>query len=319
MRTAARTSEPRSVFIGQSRRKGSFLAGDRLGQCCVGCPLSSLLCAARRQTNLTKKRNRRFSRQNSNRPPPSLLGPSSAAMMKVELASHAVALNLTGVLAMDASDYGTAIESFSRGLGALKRVITMQPDSAHGTQPPSSCCPMTRVPESLLENCFSFSEAATATRRKEKGGFVFRCPIAVAIASPRVMRCHRFHVMLSFALLYNLGLAHHLSALEEEEELPSDAQLQKALSLYELAFSVHVNEDVNLSVLQTMVIANNLGQVYGSVGASDKALQCCSHLLSLILYASGMCERDRPESLDDFVGNVMHLFLKDSGSNAPAA
>jgi tetratricopeptide (TPR) repeat protein len=240
-------------------------------------------------------------------------------MMKVELASHAVALNLAGVLAMDASDYGAAIESFSRALGALKRVITLQPDSAHGTHPPSSCRPTAHVPESLLENCFSFSEAATATRRKEAGGFVFRCPIAVAItASPRVVRCHRFHVMLSFALLYNLGLAHHLSALEEEEE-PSRAQLQKALSLYELAFSVHVNEDVSLSILQTMVIASNLGQVYASLGASDKALQCCSHLLSLILYASGMCERDRPESLDNFVGNVMHLLLKDGGSNAPAA
>jgi hypothetical protein len=289
-----------------------------LGRCCVGCPLSSLLCAARRQTNLTKNETADSPNDKiQTARPPSLLGPSSAAMMKVELASHAVALNLAGVLAMDASDHGTAIESFSRALGALKRVITVQPDSAHGTQPPSSCCPMTHVPESLLENCFSFSEAATATRRKEKGGFVFRCPIAVAIASPRVVRCHRFHVMLSFALLYNLGLAHHLRALEEEE--PSGTRLQRALSLYELAFSVHVNEDVNLSVLQTMVIANNLGQVYASLGASDKALQCCSHLLSLILYASGMCERDRPESLDDFVGNVMHLLLKDSGSNAPAA
>jgi tetratricopeptide (TPR) repeat protein len=231
--------------------------------------------------------------------------------MKVELANHAVALNLAGVLAMNAKKYDKAIDSFSRGLGALKRVILR--DSASTTATLREVCP-----ESLLENCFAFSEAGNAAPT-EGGGFVFRCPIAVTAAasssSSRFLSCHRFRVMLSFSLLYNLGLAHHLSAIGE----PSDAKLEKALALYELAFSVHVNEDVNLSVLQAMVISNNLGQVYSSLGANDKALQCNSHLLSLIMYTSGLCECDRPDSLDEFVGNVMHLLLKDGGSVAPAA
>lgn len=242
-------------------------------------------------------------------------------MKVVELASHAVALNLAGILSMDAKDYGRAIESFSKGLGALKRVLQEEEEGPAQQRPPSP-----PISEALLEDCFAFSETAgpgSAARGEGGGGgggFVFRCPIA-ATSSRLALRCRRFHVMLSFALLYNLGLAHHLGATDREGPAAGGAaaELRKALALYELAFSVHVSEEVNLSVLQAMVIANNLGQVYASLGASDKAGQCSSHLMSLVLYSIGLCERDRPESLDEFVGNVMHLLLENRGANAPAA
>jgi len=131
---------------------------------------------------------------------------------------------------------------------------------------------------------------------------------------------------LSVALMFNLALSHHLRA--SYESLHKDVQSRnliftQAVSLYELAYEVQMQEDVELSVECTMAIVNNLGHIHRRLGNAEKATKCFSHLLSTLLFvqSSVVCNETENQhisesSTEGFVRSISYLILRNQVAEA---
>jgi hypothetical protein len=126
---------------------------------------------------------------------------------------------------------------------------------------------------------------------------------------------HELLSELSVALMFNLALCHHLLALRAPSSSKDDGNtFARAISFYELAYEVQMQEAVELSVECTMAIVNNLGHAHQLLGNEGKAAKCFSHLLSTLLFVQSYDdENDKMDvsssSTEGFVRNVSHLIL----------
>ena len=158
----------------------------------------------------------------------------------------------------------------------------------------------------------------------QRDTFVYEDPIYLSGPFPRLTDpgcCET----LSFIVLYNLGLTHHLAALSKKN-LTNDGlkqrnwYLRKAMVLYEHANHILLNEHIECSPLHVMAIANNLGHIHFALGDETRAKTCFNYLLSSILClveCGGNGARLRKEVLDGFLTNVIPLIA--GSSSAPAA
>jgi hypothetical protein len=163
--------------------------------------------------------------------------------------------------------------------------------------------------------CGSCSFLTSVESGKLSPRSMFRDPIQL---SSTVFDCEIEHCeKLSCVILYNLALAHHLRAMEEHNETLKQSRLRKALTLYEHAHQMLVNQDMNVSVLHSMAIACNLGHIHHMTGNDPASQMYFQHLLSAILYVVDCGEGGKVKSLDGFFLNVMPLIS--SVSSAPAA
>lgn len=237
-------------------------------------------------------------------------------------ASH---LNNEGVNLIEAGLYQEAIACFSKGLSIAKEVLASQADEEDDEDGPDDADSMDISSDSASQtpSChfhkIQEQEAMNSCDTKEEvysdGPFLFRSPIFIPSSQANDVASFKYYVKCSFILLYNLALTHHLSALEGSN---TTKRLRKALSLYELAYTIQMTEDIQLTVLQTMAIVNNLGLVHTALKNEAKATQCFQHLLSTIMFLTDCDERDSVEQIDGFVSNVMPLILKGSASAAAA-
>lgn len=147
-----------------------------------------------------------------------------------------------------------------------------------------------------------------------QSGFVFKEPIMV-LPQSLIQPGYTFYVKLSFIQLYNLALSHHLCALSKTNPEPF---LRKALALYELAYTIHVSEDIELTILQSMAIVNNLGHLHKELDDLDKSRQCFENLLTTLMFVKDCGEQDSNHMLDGFLSNVMPLILVGSKPAAAA-
>jgi tetratricopeptide (TPR) repeat protein len=122
-------------------------------------------------------------------------------------------------------------------------------------------------------------------------------------------------VKLSSISLYNLALSYHMGALEMKT---SRKMFRKALTFYELAHSIQTPEELDLGVLLTLAIVNNIGHIHSLLNNKSKAEQCFQHLLSTIMYVTDCGEGEALPQFDGFFSNVMNSVLKQQPS-APAA
>lgn len=243
--------------------------------------------------------------------------------MNSQAASSAAQLNNSGVKLFESRRYDEAVSAFSRSLAIVKQVLATCDDEIDAEMSESQCGPSSPVPEASPLCQFSkVAEPAVPQHLtfKEESAcdadlpFVFSQPILIPTTATELTAFKHF-IKMSFVLLYNLALTHHLSALEGPVSMK---KLRKALSLYELAYTVQVTEDIQLTVMQTMAIVNNLGQIHVAMSNSDKADQCFQHLLSTLMYLSDCDDRQSIEQIDGFMSSVMPLIL--GGSKlAPAA
>jgi hypothetical protein len=112
--------------------------------------------------------------------------------------------------------------------------------------------------------------------------------------------------------MFNLALAHHLSALYGPVNRCA-CTLEQAIDLYELAYTVQMQEDAKLSIEFTMAIINNLGHIHRLLGDEDKGSQCFRHLLSTIFFLRSYGERHINSvccHTDTFVYSVSYLILR---------
>jgi tetratricopeptide (TPR) repeat protein len=237
--------------------------------------------------------------------------------MDPSTASAVSRFNNEGVSLFEWGFYDEAISEFSKGLTLVKQVLALQgdnqvDDSMKTTAEPASHSPKCHFHKmqepKVTKECRDQEEFLS-----DDEPFIFREPIFI----PSHTADHTsstYYVKSSFMLLYNLALTHHLSALGGKD---TQKRLQKALKLYELAYTIQMTEDIQLTVLQTMAIVNNLGLVHASLQDEVKSRQCLQHLLSSIMFLHECGERDSVEQIDGFISNVMPLILM--GALAPAA
>jgi tetratricopeptide (TPR) repeat protein len=224
--------------------------------------------------------------------------------------------NNEGVTLIESGLYNEAISEFSKGLTLVKKILALQGDddeadeaetsSEQGSQSPSYHFHKMQEPKAK-NDCENQEEFVSDEP------FIFKAPLYI---QSRVTdhKSFTYYVESSFMLLYNLALTHHLSSINGNNTQKS---LRKALALYELAYTIQTTEDIQLTVLQTMAIANNLGQIHAALEDEEKSRQCFQHLLSSIMFMNDCGERDSVEQMDGFIANVMPLILM--GSSAPAA
>ncbi|KAL7561596.1 hypothetical protein ACA910_004186 [Epithemia clementina (nom. ined.)] len=147
------------------------------------------------------------------------------------------------------------------------------------------------------------------------GVFVFNKPIIIALPtdaqSPPSYECL---VSISSTLLYNLALIHHMWALESK----CRPHLQKAAALYELASSVEINRYFQVSVLLTMAIINNLGQINFELGDAECAQQYFGFLMSTLVVVQDSDHLEVAPYRSSFVANIVKIIFREP-QPAPSA
>ena len=168
-----------------------------------------------------------------------------------------------------------------------------------------------------LQNCcysFAFCNSRNDNAGQLTGWVLFQHPITIR-CSNSVSSSPVDLAKVSFALLYNLALSHHVWG----KDMKSRYRLRKALSFYELACTVQVAAAFEISPLQSMGIANNMGLIYSDLDEDDTAFHYFRLLLDSVI-SFRRTSHDVDETLDNFVGNALpFLFGELPIQSAPAA
>lgn len=235
-------------------------------------------------------------------------------MTSSQTAVVATSLNNEGISQLEAGNHEAAAASFSRGLSMVKQALSsidwdnassnpVQQAQSLTEEPACQFCKLQQEGEDdhdMEDDIENEEQDLTAQE-----GFVFKDPIMVLPQSFETPS-YTFFVKLSFIQLYNLALTHHLCALTRPDPQPF---FRKALSLYELAYTIHVSEDIELTILQSMAIVNNLGQLHRKLNDLDKSKQCFENLLTTLMFVKDCGEQDSQHMLSGFLSNVMSLIL----------
>jgi tetratricopeptide (TPR) repeat protein len=210
----------------------------------------------------------------------------------------AMRLNNRGAQHIDAGRYESAISTLVK---ALKVSETVAVTEACGCEHCSlDSCMMQRSSQEAV---------CTVCQQQPESVYIYERPIRVSTKAMEEEHCPG--VILSLIIIFNLGLAHHLSAMQNNA---CRKLLQKSLHLYELAYQLQRDEDEKGSLRFTMIVANNLGQIHRAVNNEYKHQQCLEHLLSTMMYVvdsrvKGVLGKGVPE-FDGFLRNASQLIFK---------
>lgn len=229
--------------------------------------------------------------------------------MSQQIATIATNLNNEGISRMDSADYEGAASAFSKGLSIVKRALA-SPEWDDLSSKALDQAANQDTPACQFYKLQSFDSDMLIDQDEQQDwmnqdGFVFNEPIMVLPQSLETPG-YSYFVKLSFIQLYNLALSHHLCALKQPKP---KRFLQKALSLYELAYTIHVSEDVELTILQSMAIVNNLGHLHRRLNDQEKSTQCFENLLTTLMFVKDCGDQDSYQLLDGFLSNVISLIL----------
>jgi tetratricopeptide (TPR) repeat protein len=147
------------------------------------------------------------------------------------------------------------------------------------------------------------------TEDSEQDGYIYRRAIRVSQFS--MQEGHSMGATMSLIIIFNLALAHHLSAIQQQM---CRRRLQKALQFYELAY--HLQSEEQSSLRFTMIIANNLGEIHRAVNNHSKHVMCLQHLLSTMMYLVDCQIPADSIELDGFFRNTSQLILNNKCASA---
>jgi tetratricopeptide (TPR) repeat protein len=232
--------------------------------------------------------------------------------MNRTVAVEAKCLNNEGIHYINKGNYEEAMKVISRGLNLLKKVLSVQDIPAKTDSYSMGMSMDETLPCEFLQLDPEYPSAALTEAIKGNKPFIFSSPIYVPSVVNQAVTL-KYLATLSFILLYNLALAYHLSAIDGQLCLK---KLEKALSLYDLAYAIQKTE---LSILQIMAIVNNLGHIHTALGNQEQSQLCFKHLLSTVMLLKDYGEEgESVDSLDGFILNCLPLILVGEAS-APAA
>jgi hypothetical protein len=129
---------------------------------------------------------------------------------------------------------------------------------------------------------------------------------------------HRSAIMGSSVVIFNLALAHQLTAMEEGNKL-RETMLGKALKLYELGFNMvqqkeYADEPNTMYILATV---NNSGLAHQHLNDRHTATKCFNALMSTLMYLIDCGEGDSNNW--DFEGFLRNATKVDLQAAFPAA
>ena len=238
--------------------------------------------------------------------------------MNASTASRTAELNNQGVSLLEQGLPDQAVAIFSQGLALAKHAIALANEDDMDMADNKACCQAQDVqsPSCHFSKLSPHSQEVDCSLREtvcDDKPFIFRHPLVIPDHAAEDCSYSKYFVKMSFIILYNLALTHHLSG---STNLYSVRKLRKALSLYELAYTIQMTEEIQLSVLETMAIVNNLGQIHLALGNEAKAEQCFRHLLSTLMFVGDYGESSSIAQLEGFFCSCTHLILKDSTAGA---
>ena len=135
---------------------------------------------------------------------------------------------------------------------------------------------------------------------------------------------------LSVVIVFNLALAHHLTAVTYHPVIGSPSRLgnlRKACTLYEHGYQLTVNAQRFVDPTRAMALLNNLAICHSELNNHVHEGKCWNLLLSLVAYltyggcggpASSSNNPDEQEIISGFMDNVSHLLLS-TAVTSPAA
>ena len=244
-------------------------------------------------------------------------------------------LNNQGASQLVSGMYGNAVESFTGSLRIVKNALAvlaaerqqqrengMNIDRESVKQEPSNHSAIVMLPQEQVVAAAAATAGAkhigcTAAAQQHRGLYVSPLFLSEGAAYEH----YEVTVEASVGIMFNLALAHHLNAVYGPSCGPSQgaSTLDQAISLYELAYTVQMQEDAELSVEFTMAIINNLGHIHRLMGDEEKAAKCFGHLLSTMLFLQsygGSQVAKTSFQADTFLYTISHLILRDQAAAA---
>merc|ERR1712238_303460 len=122
-------------------------------------------------------------------------------------------------------------------------------------------------------------------------------------------------------VMYNLVLTLHLHALSLSASVSSSSNSSttatattikhikklflRSRKLYELAFEMHLDADVDL--LFTLALINNLGLIYYTVNEKDRSTTCFKNMFSTMMYLMDSNESQSIKEWDGLLSNAMDI------------
>lgn len=150
---------------------------------------------------------------------------------------------------------------------------------------------------------------ATHARHEEEEGdptdFIFRTPLRLSQDRRPVSK-----VAMTSAILYNIGLAQSLMAIESKVEA-SPSRLIGALQMYEIVYAlqeVDGSAEDQLPCLHLLGLINNCAHLHRLLNSPKKADRLLQHLLALLMLL--VVEGDETTGLEFFIAATSHLVLR---------
>jgi hypothetical protein len=223
-------------------------------------------------------------------------------------------LNNHGARCIQVGKYELAIATLNKALNLWEQV-TVDDTCTCGSCSLDECIlHTTRQEPPFPGDGASFKSFNDATKFFEdmvesEDSFIYRQPIYASM-----QQGHSPGVTLSLIIILNLAVAHHLSALQNQN---CRRRLQKALQFYELVYyHMQMEEEDLCSPHASLIIANNVGEVHRALENQSKHAMCLQHLLSIMVY---MIDCKIPVStmkLEGFVRNTSQLILNNNCAGA---
>ncbi len=165
----------------------------------------------------------------------------------------AIQQNNSAVSLIAAGDYDAAINALSpSALKTYKQIIEEADEHPQRVKTSLDQC-MTQSPA---------TQGKASSNEDESDQYIYRQAIHIPLEHIVEQTYQESAIACSSAIIFNLALAHHLSALVSAKHLSN--KLHKAATLYQLAGNLQRDNAQleNNNVLFTMAAMNNLGVIY---------------------------------------------------------
>jgi tetratricopeptide (TPR) repeat protein len=231
-------------------------------------------------------------------------------MISTAQQQNAIQQNNDAASLIAAGEYNTAIQELSFALKAYKQVMTEEIDHEI-IQPVKTSLDQYMVQSLAVADC---PKACHYANDNEDRHFMYRQAIHI-VPHQNIESNYQASAMVSSMIIFNVALAHHLSALASKKH--QSTKFHKAATLYQLAVNLQHAAQLENNLIFTMAAVNNLGVIYHQLEDKETATKCFQHLLStvMLLVDCGKTELCCGE-LDGFLRNVTNL---DSESSCAAA
>jgi len=160
-------------------------------------------------------------------------------------------------------------------------------------------------------NCQETTQDKVPIKNSNDEGFIYCRPLLVPQHS--VDFCRHMGSTLSFIILFNIALTHHLKAIEIASLLDKNderrmAILEQPLKLYELVYQLQFQcsegqRQLRLTNLRLMMlVTNNISEIHKLAGNTEKHTQCLEHLLNAFMYMNHNFSGDKVLTNDETNG-----------------